>query len=187
MSKRTKGGRVKNPPAVEVAKDMIGKNTICQFCHQVCFIVYITYTYDCHFCSKFRERLKTFCKVADFTSSALVAAKVLRSITTSAFSLGNTLPPKEDLHLKSPILSSQGVQRGKDEEGLNGFLPEDIRNEVKRGAGIKCDMCKRPGATIPCRVKKCKKNYHFTCGAMANPEHLFIFRWPIPKFEAGPK
>ena len=32
---------MKNPPAVEVAKDMIGKTTICQFCHQVsCFIGY---------------------------------------------------------------------------------------------------------------------------------------------------
>ena len=38
MSKRTKGGRVKNPPAVEVPKDMIGKNTLCQFCHQVQYI-----------------------------------------------------------------------------------------------------------------------------------------------------
>ena len=35
MSKRTKGGKVKNPPAVEVSKDMLGKNTVCQFCHQV--------------------------------------------------------------------------------------------------------------------------------------------------------
>ena len=26
---------MKNPPAVEVPKDMIGKNTLCQFCHQV--------------------------------------------------------------------------------------------------------------------------------------------------------
>ena len=40
MSKRTKGGKVKNPPAVEVPKDMIGKNTICQFCHQVFFLGY---------------------------------------------------------------------------------------------------------------------------------------------------
>ena len=77
------------------------------------------------------------------------------------------------------------MQRGKDEEGLNGFLPEDIRNEVKRGSGIKCDMCKAPGATIPCRVKKCKKNYHFTCGATTNPEHLFIFRCLYHIFECN--
>ena len=114
-----------------------------------------------------------------------MAAKLLSSITISAFYSGNSLLIYENL-FKFPSLSSQGVQRGKDEEGLNGFLPEDIRNEVKRGAGIKCDMCKKPGATIPCRVKKCKKNYHFTCGAMANPEYLFIFRWLKLMLEHAP-
>jgi len=145
MSKRTKGGRVKNPPAVEVAKDMIGKNTICQFCHQ------------------------------GETKDILQSGRLYKLSINGSKSV-------EFYHYFCLLFSSQGVQRGKDEEGLNGFLPEDIRNEVKRGAGIKCDMCKRPGATIPCRVKKCKKNYHFTCGAMANPEHLFIFRNNMDSF-----
>jgi len=145
MSKRTKGGKVKNPPAVEVSKDMIGKNTICQFCHQ------------------------------GETKDILQSGRLYKLSINGSKSV-------EFYHYFCLLFSSQGVQRGKDEEGLNGFLPEDIRNEVKRGAGIKCDMCKRPGATIPCRVKKCKKNYHFTCGAMANPEHLFIFRNNMDSF-----
>jgi len=144
MSKRTKGGRVKNPPAVEVPKDMIGKNTLCQFCHQ------------------------------GETKDILQSGRLYK------LSIGNK--SVEYYHYFCLLFSSQGVQRGKDEEGLNGFLPEDIRNEVKRGSGIKCDMCKAPGATIPCRVKKCKKNYHFTCGATTNPEHLFIFRNNMDSF-----
>ena len=33
MSKRSKKGGLKNPPAVEVPKDQITQNTLCQFCH----------------------------------------------------------------------------------------------------------------------------------------------------------
>jgi len=76
------------------------------------------------------------------------------------------------------------VQRGKDEEGLNGFLAEDIRKEVKRGETIKCDFCGKGGATIPCHRKSCKKNYHFACGSLCSSpgEHYFIFRNNMDSF-----
>jgi len=83
----------------------------------------------------------------------------------------------EYYHYFCCLFSSQGVQRGKDEEGLNGFLLEDIRKEVKRGESLMCDFCKKTGATIPCKKKSCRKVYHFSCGALctAPGEHYFIF------------
>ena len=57
----------------------------------------------------------------------------------------------EYYHYFCCLFSSQGVQRGKDEEGLNGFLAEDVKKEVRRGATLFCDFCGKNGATIPCR------------------------------------
>lgn len=144
MSKRTKAGRVKNPPAEEVSKDLISRTTICQFCHQ------------------------------GETKDILQSGRLYK-LSTGKGSV-------EYYHYFCLLFSSKGIQRGKDEEGLNGFLLEDIKNEVKRGAVIKCDICKKSGATIPCHIKKCKKNYHFSCGAEASPEHLYVFRNNMDSF-----
>ena len=74
------------------------------------------------------------------------------------------------------LFSKFGIQRGKDEEGLNGFLPMDIDKEVERGRTLKCDFCHRSGATIPCQKKGCSRKYHFSCGALTEPDPmLFIF------------
>ena len=32
-------------------------------------------------------------------------------------------------------------QKGKDDDGIRGFLPADIRKEIKRGARLKCVYC----------------------------------------------
>jgi len=74
------------------------------------------------------------------------------------------------------LFSKLGVQRGKDEEGLNGFLTQDIKKEVDRGKSLKCDFCHKPGATIPCSKKGCSRKYHFPCGAVQTPQPMqFIF------------
>jgi len=84
----------------------------------------------------------------------------------------------EYYHYFCLLFSSGGVQRGKDEEGLNGFLEEDIRKIVKSGETLKCDICNKTGATIPCHKKSCRKKYHFACGSLCTDpgEHVFIFR-----------
>lgn len=89
---------------------------------------------------------------------------------------------EEYYHYFCLLFSSHGVQRGKDEEGLNGFLSEDIKKEVKRGENIKCDICGEGSATIQCQRKTCNMNYHFTCGATSNPEHVFVFRNNMESF-----
>ncbi|CAO2586241.1 G2/M phase-specific E3 ubiquitin-protein ligase, partial [Lemmus lemmus] len=63
------------------------------------------------------------------------------------------------------LLMSSGIwQRGKEEEGVYGFLVEDIKKEVHRASKLKCAVCKKNGASIGCVIPKCKRSYHFPCG-----------------------
>ncbi|CAN8215322.1 unnamed protein product [Coccothraustes coccothraustes] len=63
------------------------------------------------------------------------------------------------------LLMSSGIwQRGEEDEGVDGFLITDIRKEVKRAAKLKCNICKKKGASIGCVAPKCKRSYHFPCG-----------------------
>ncbi|KAM4853311.1 G2/M phase-specific E3 ubiquitin-protein ligase isoform 2-T5 [Thomomys bottae] len=63
------------------------------------------------------------------------------------------------------LLMSSGIwQRGKEEEGLYGFLIEDIKKEVHRASKLKCSICKKNGASIGCVAPRCKRSYHLPCG-----------------------
>uniref|UniRef100_A0A663MFG9 G2/M-phase specific E3 ubiquitin protein ligase n=1 Tax=Athene cunicularia TaxID=194338 RepID=A0A663MFG9_ATHCN len=63
------------------------------------------------------------------------------------------------------LLMSSGIwQRGEENEGVDGFLITDIRKEVNRAAKLKCNICKKKGASIGCVAPKCKRSYHFPCG-----------------------
>ncbi|XP_054256330.1 G2/M phase-specific E3 ubiquitin-protein ligase [Indicator indicator] len=69
---------------------------------------------------------------------------------------------------------SSGIwQRGEEDEGVDGFLFTDIRKEVNRAAKLKCNICKKKGASIGCVAPKCKRSYHFPCGIQK--ECLFQF------------
>ena len=63
------------------------------------------------------------------------------------------------------LLFSSGLgQSGLETEGLHGFMPADVRREIKRGARLKCVYCKKKGATVGCARQACKKSYHLPCG-----------------------
>ncbi|XP_025006505.2 G2/M phase-specific E3 ubiquitin-protein ligase isoform X2 [Gallus gallus] len=63
------------------------------------------------------------------------------------------------------LLMSSGIwQRGEENEGVDGFLIEDIRKEVNRAARLMCNICRKKGASIGCVAPKCKRSYHFPCG-----------------------
>ncbi|XP_072195006.1 G2/M phase-specific E3 ubiquitin-protein ligase isoform X3 [Excalfactoria chinensis] len=63
------------------------------------------------------------------------------------------------------LLMSSGIwQRGEEDEGVDGFLVEDIRKEVNRAARLMCNICRKKGASIGCVAPKCKRSYHFPCG-----------------------
>uniref|UniRef100_UPI0037E8E79B G2/M phase-specific E3 ubiquitin-protein ligase n=1 Tax=Semicossyphus pulcher TaxID=241346 RepID=UPI0037E8E79B len=63
------------------------------------------------------------------------------------------------------LLTSCGVyQRGEEDEGVFGFLVEDIKQETRRSARLVCCCCKKKGACIGCNVRSCRKMIHFPCG-----------------------
>lgn len=72
------------------------------------------------------------------------------------------------------LLASKILQRGSDEDGILGFLPNDIVNEVKRGKNLSCVFCGKRGATIGCYAPKCKVHFHLPCGRKQDTFHQFF-------------
>ncbi|KAM7403780.1 hypothetical protein PAMA_004287 [Pampus argenteus] len=63
------------------------------------------------------------------------------------------------------LLTSCGVyQRGEEDEGVFGFLVDDIKQEIRRSARLTCYGCKKKGACVGCNVRSCRKMVHFPCG-----------------------
>ncbi|XP_078418992.1 G2/M phase-specific E3 ubiquitin-protein ligase isoform X2 [Cetorhinus maximus] len=77
------------------------------------------------------------------------------------------------LHYYCLIMSSGLYQRGKENEGIYGFLAADIRKEIRRASRMKCRVCKKRGASIGCAIAKCPKSFHFPCGV----ENQCIFQF----------
>ncbi|XP_068593332.1 G2/M phase-specific E3 ubiquitin-protein ligase [Cebidichthys violaceus] len=67
------------------------------------------------------------------------------------------------------LLTSCGVyQRGEEDEGVFGFLVDDIKQEVRRSARLMCSGCKQKGACVGCNVRSCRRTVHFPCGRKRN-------------------
>ncbi|XP_062863347.1 G2/M phase-specific E3 ubiquitin-protein ligase isoform X2 [Trichomycterus rosablanca] len=63
------------------------------------------------------------------------------------------------------LLMSSGIfQRGKENEGVHGFLVDDIKNEIRRSSRLKCMSCKKVGASVGCSIKRCRQVVHLPCG-----------------------
>ncbi|XP_053700466.1 G2/M phase-specific E3 ubiquitin-protein ligase isoform X1 [Synchiropus splendidus] len=79
------------------------------------------------------------------------------------------------------LLTSSGVyQRGKEHEGIVGFMVDDIKMEVRRSSRLKCVVCKKTGASVGCNIRSCRKMVHFPCGR----SHRFLsqFTGLFPSF-----
>ncbi|XP_062564319.1 pineapple eye protein-like [Armigeres subalbatus] len=68
------------------------------------------------------------------------------------------------VHYHCLLLTSNLVQNGDDDEGIFGFMEEEIRNEEARIRGQKCYVCKERYANISCCAKKCFRSFHTNCG-----------------------
>lgn len=66
-------------------------------------------------------------------------------------------------HHKCMLFSSALVTSHSDSENIGGFSLEDVKKEIKRGNKLMCSSCHRPGATIGCDVKTCRRTYHYYC------------------------
>ncbi|XP_063545360.1 uncharacterized protein LOC134753402 [Cydia strobilella] len=76
-------------------------------------------------------------------------------------------------HYFCVLLSCCLVQKGRDSEGLFGFLYKDIVAEVERSKKHKCSYCGRGGASLGCSVAACRKQFHLPCGRQKNAVSLF--------------
>ncbi|XP_047543012.1 uncharacterized protein LOC125075333 [Vanessa atalanta] len=76
-------------------------------------------------------------------------------------------------HYFCVLLSCCLIQRGKDEDGLFGFLYPDILAEIERSKKHKCSYCSREGATLGCSVSQCRKQFHLPCGREKQAVSLF--------------
>lgn len=61
-------------------------------------------------------------------------------------------------------MSTNLNQRGGDNEGIEGFLVNDIRNLLENTVNAKCVYCHLPHATSICLYTNCKKAFHYPCG-----------------------
>ncbi|KAK2892291.1 G2/M phase-specific E3 ubiquitin-protein ligase isoform X1 [Channa argus] len=69
------------------------------------------------------------------------------------------------------LLTSCGIyQRGEEDEGVFGFLVDDIKREIRRSLRLTCCSCKKKGACVGCNVRSCRKMVHFPCGR----KHKFV-------------
>ncbi|KAF6717822.1 PHD finger protein 6 [Oryzias melastigma] len=66
-------------------------------------------------------------------------------------------------HHKCMLFSSALVTSHADSDNIGGFSIEDVKKEIKRGNKLMCSSCHRPGATIGCDVKTCRRTYHYYC------------------------
>ncbi|KFP69815.1 G2/M phase-specific E3 ubiquitin-protein ligase, partial [Acanthisitta chloris] len=97
---------------------------------------------------------------------------------------------KLTFHYYCLLLSSGIWQRGKEDEGIDGFLFTDVKKEMKRAAKLTCCVCKKKGASIGCVDPKCRRSFHFPCGIEKECIYQFMedFRsycWehrPVQKF-----
>lgn len=66
-------------------------------------------------------------------------------------------------HHKCMLFSSALVSSPTGSENIGGFSIDDVKKEIKRGNKLMCSSCHRPGATIGCDVKTCRRTYHYYC------------------------
>ncbi|XP_028677396.1 G2/M phase-specific E3 ubiquitin-protein ligase [Erpetoichthys calabaricus] len=84
------------------------------------------------------------------------------------------------LHYFCLLMSSGLYQKGEEDEGIHGFLIEDIKKEIIRSSKLKCKICKKNGASVGCSVKECRKTFHFPCGIQK--ECIFQYTDLFPSF-----
>ena len=86
---------------------------------------------------------------------------------------------QRDLTYVSFQLLAPGLeQRGNDDEGILGFLVDDIMKESRRVAFLRCFFCRKSHANLGCCLSNCKKAFHIECGRNNNASFEFVDKFP---------
>ncbi|CAG7716725.1 unnamed protein product, partial [Allacma fusca] len=77
-------------------------------------------------------------------------------------------------HYFCMLFSAALSQHGSDNEGILGFLPQDIMAEVRRSWRLRCTYCNTAGASVGCCNKRCRTAFHFPCGLKHGANYQFF-------------
>ncbi|XP_046874290.1 G2/M phase-specific E3 ubiquitin-protein ligase isoform X1 [Hypomesus transpacificus] len=103
---------------------------------------------------------------------------------------GEKITSKKDkitVHYFCLLMASGIYQRGEENEGICGFLLDDIKREIRRSARLTCHCCKKKGASIGCYVRSCRKTVHFPCGKQQQFNFQFTGEFPSYCKQHSPK
>lgn len=87
---------------------------------------------------------------------------------------------KKNSNIFIQFLSTDCPQNGEEDEGIDGFLENDIHAAIEAAAKFKCTKCNEPGANINCCVPKCQRRYHLPCALVSGC--LPQYRGEFPMF-----
>lgn len=69
-----------------------------------------------------------------------------------------------NVHYFCLLLSTNLAQAGNEDEGILGFLANDIRKYINKNEHYICPYCNSSSATVLCRYKNCSCVFHPICG-----------------------
>ncbi len=97
-----------------------------------------------------------------------------RTNVKNKYHLGKLIT-KEDIsaHYYCVLFAPGLKQNGDLNQGIDGFLVDDIKKEVRRGSRLSCSYCRKSGAVIGCAIIDCNIKFHLTCGLINNSFHDF--------------
>ncbi|CAM9817364.1 unnamed protein product [Bubo scandiacus] len=98
-------------------------------------------------------------------SNTMEQACVLCGRTAADLDTCGQKKEKEGLcaHLFCLLFANQLPRQRDEEEGLMGFLPEDIRRAVEQAAQKQCFVCGESGAATTCYWEGCDRSFHLPC------------------------
>ncbi|KAM3933893.1 uncharacterized protein RB166_001560 [Leptodactylus fuscus] len=70
-------------------------------------------------------------------------------------------------HYNCMLYSPMVISRESQDEGFE-FDIESVLAEIERGRKLRCNYCRKQGATSGCDVKSCRRTYHLPCLIQAN-------------------
>ena len=95
--------------------------------------------------------------------TSIADVDVLGEMHTAVLRKPGRKPLTMHCHYFCLLFSCNLQMNGREDEGMRGFMPEDIEKERNRGRSLTCYFCHKSGPTSACCEKACKVAYHLPC------------------------